>query len=204
MTIQEGKAYYLKTIDHLMANSQGYQSWGEVTIIEGSLRLNDTILKIKGTGNSAVHETIPMKDKKSMHAAIYRKKANINCILITHQTNASQIKENIPPILDDQAQLLGPSLKYIALKGEVKTFVRQILRGLKGRYATIISNGQSICLGNSIEDAYVAAQLVEKTSKAFLEAKCLGGAKGINIIEAWLMHKFYLYKYSKESVKNKG
>ncbi|MEZ5008709.1 MAG: class II aldolase/adducin family protein [Chitinophagales bacterium] len=204
MTLEEGKSYYTKTIENLLANNSGYQSWGEVTILDGSLRLNDNeILRVKGIGEKASFETISIKDDKSLHAAIYRKKKPINSILITHQTNASQVKETIPPILDDQAQLLGPTLKYIPLKGEIKSFVKQILRGLKGRYATILSNEQSICIGKSIEDAYIAAQLVEKTSKAFLEAKHLGGAKGINIIEAWLMHKFYLYKYSKESEKNR-
>ena len=200
----EGKSYYIKTIENLLANNSGYQSWGEVTILDGSLRLNDNeLLRVKGIGEKASFETISIKDNKSMHAAIYRKKKHINSILITHQTNASQVKETIPPILDDQAQLLGPTLKYVTLKGEIKSFVKQILKGLKGRYATILSNEQSICIGKSIEDAYIAAQLVEKTSKAFLEAKHLGGAKGINIIEAWLMHKFYLYKYSKESEKNR-
>ena len=63
--------------------------------------------------------------------------------------------------------------------------------------------GNSICLGSSIDDAYVAAQLLEKTSKAFVLAKYLGGAKSINKIEAWLMQQFYQFKYSKEAKKNK-
>jgi hypothetical protein len=45
--------------------------------------------------------------------------------------------------------------------------------------------------------------LLGKTSKDFVEAAYLGGAKSINRIEAWLMHKFYMLKYSKEAQKNK-
>ncbi|MEZ5054700.1 MAG: hypothetical protein R2807_08095, partial [Chitinophagales bacterium] len=71
------------------------------------------------------------------------------------------------------------------------------------RYAAILPNGDSICLGIHLDDAYVAAQLLEKTSKAFVEAKYLGGAKSINRIEAWLMQQFYQLKYSKEAKKNK-
>ncbi len=205
MNIEDGNAYYTKTLEKLFSESNSYKSWGEVTLLEGSLRLDDnSFLKVKGVGKEqGKSEVVSISDKRSLHAAIFRKKKNINAILITHQTNASQVKETIPPILDDQAQLLGPTLKFVDLKGEIKGFVKQILSGLKGRYATILSNGQSICIGKNIEDAYIAAQLVEKTSKAFLEAKHLGGAKGINIIEAWLMHKFYIYKYSKESEKNR-
>jgi len=111
------------------------------------------------------------------------------------QQYASQVKEEIPAILDDQAQLLGVTVRI--------SNPREIAFGLKGRFATILSDGKSVCIGSSIDDAYVAAQLLEKTSKVFLEAKYLGGAKPINKIEAWFMQQYYLLKYSKEAVKNK-
>jgi len=203
MTIQEAKDFYTSTLSNLTNDNESYQSWGKVNILEGRMRLSNSILRGKFESNGSItFQEIPLIHDKSLHAAIYRKRKNINAILITNQTNAEQVRENIPPILDDQAQLLGPTLRFIALKN-VKQVTRQILKGLKGRFATILSNQQCVCIGKSIEDAYVAAQLVEKTSKAFLEAKHLGGAKAINIIEAWLMHKFYLLKYSKESEKNK-
>lgn len=203
MTIQEAKEHFKETLNGLANDNESYQSWGKVTVLEGSMRLSNSILRGKFEMNgSIVFQEIPLNHDKSLHAAIYRKRKKINAILITNQTNAEKVKENIPPILDDQAQLLGPTLKYIALK-DVKQVSKQIIKGLKGRFATILSNQQCICIGKNLEDAYVAAQLVEKTSKAFLEAKHLGGAKPINIIEAWLMHKFYILKYSKESEKNK-
>ena len=78
-----------------------------------------------------------------------------------------------------------------------------IVKAIKSRFAAVQQNGKSICIGNTLEDAYVAAQLLEKTSKAFIEAKFLGGAKSINKIEAWVMQQFYQFKYSKEAHKNK-
>jgi hypothetical protein len=48
-----------------------------------------------------------------------------------------------------------------------------------------------------MEEAFIVAQVLEKTCKAFIEAEFLGGAKGINKFEAHLMHKIYLMKYSK-------
>lgn len=80
---------------------------------------------------------------------------------------------------------------------------KKILSALSGRYATILGSGNSLCLGNTLDDAYVAAQLLEKTAKAFVLGKALGGAKSINKIEAWLMQQFYLLKYSKAAEKNK-
>lgn len=117
-------------------------------------------------------------------------------VLIIQQEYAAQVKEEIPAILDDQAQLLGISIRVAKNDDD-------IVHALNGRFAAVLLNGSSICLGASLEDAYVAAQLLEKTSKAFIEAKYLGGAKSINKIEAWLMQKFYQFKYSKEASKNK-
>jgi len=42
-------------------------------------------------------------------------------------------------------------------------------------------------------------QVLEKAGKAFIEAKFLGGAKSISKFEAWMMHKYYLLKYSKNA-----
>jgi hypothetical protein len=120
----------------------------------------------------------------------------VGVVLITQQRYASKVKKEIPPILDDQAQLLGVSVRVAASPEE-------IIKALKGRFAAILPDGKSICLGSNIEEAFVAAQLLEKTSKAFIEAEVLGGAKSINRIEAWLMQKFYQLKYSKEAKKIK-
>ena len=128
--------------------------------------------------------------------SIFLKRKNINYILITKQEFATQIKEEIPPILDDQAQLLGVTIR-------VAKDNNGIVKAIKSRFAAVLQNGKSICIGNTLEDAYVAAQLLEKTSKAFIEAKFLGGAKSINKIEAWVMQQFYQFKYSKEALKNK-
>jgi hypothetical protein len=202
MTIEEAKIYFSNTIKLLTEDSSSYHSWGNVTILEGSLRLQNTILRGFFKDGAIVFQEISLAQPKSMYAAIYRNRKKINAIFITTQTNAAQVKATIPPILDDQAQLLGPTLKFLQLT-KINQISKQIVKGLKGRFAVLLSNEQCVCIGKNMEEAYVAAQLVEKTSKAFLEAKHLGGAKSINIIEAWLMHKFYLLKYSKESEKNK-
>ena len=49
-----------------------------------------------------------------LHAEIYKTRKNINAVIHTHQMNASTVaaaRREVPPILDDQAQLLGPSVR---------------------------------------------------------------------------------------------
>ena len=122
--------------------------------------------------------------------------------MITRQEYASTLKEEIPPILDDQAQLLGVSIRVADVSDEKKSVLR-VYRALKGRFAAVCSDGRCICIGGTVDDAYIAAQLLEKTSKAYLEARWLGGAKSINRLEAWAMQMYFQFKYAKEAKKNR-
>ncbi len=176
----------------------GYKSWGTVEVMQIAIRMDNhqIIATEKNKAIASITENdIIIENEDSIFSKIFAKRKNVQVIFLTHQEFASQVKEEIPPILDDQAQLLGVSVR-VAKKED------DIIQSLKGRYAAVLWNGNSICLGNNFEDTYVAAQLLEKTSKAFIEAKYLGGAKSINKIEAWLMQQFYQFKYSKEAKKN--
>lgn len=199
MNKKEAIQSILQSYQYFEQQSAAYKSWGKVEVVQIAMRLanNEIIYTQKNKPLSAITEQDIITEKSdSIFTNIFAKRKSVQVIFITQQEFASQVKEEIPPILDDQAQLLGVSVRIA--KGD-----DDILHSLNGRFASILLNGKSICLGTSIDDAYVAAQLLEKTSKAFVEAKYLGGAKSINRIEAWLMQKFYQFKYSKEAKKNK-
>jgi L-fuculose-phosphate aldolase len=189
----------LNAAGYFEQQSTGYKSWGKVDVLQIAVRLdnNEIISTGKNTTLSKITETdIVTEPTGSLLNELFAKRKKVSVILITHQEYASKVKSEIPPILDDQAQLLGVSVRISKHNNEV-------IAALKGRFAAILPDGKSICLGSSLEDAYVAAQLLEKTSKAFVEAEYLGGAKSINKIEAWLMQQFYQFKYSKEANRNK-
>lgn len=199
MTKQEAIQTILHASIFFEQQSAGYKSWGKVDVLQVAIKLdnNEIISSNKNKDLATITtEDISIENDHSVFVKIFNKRKNVQVILITKQEFASQVKEEIPPILDDQAQLLGVSVRIAKNEND-------ILHALNGRFATVLQDGNSICLGSSLDDVYVAAQLLEKTSKAFIEAKYLGGAKSINRIEAWLMQKFYQFKYSKEAKKNK-
>lgn len=190
----------LNATNYFEQQSAGYKSWGKVDVLQIAIRLdNNEVIAVNYDAklNSISEQDIIVDNNKdSLFNQLFSKRKKVNVILVTKQEYASQVKEEIPPILDDQAQLLGVSVK-------VAHDEHKIVSSLRGRYAVVLGCGNSICIGINLEEAYVAAQLLEKTSKVFLEAKHLGGAKSINKIEAWLMQQFYQFKYSKEASKNK-
>jgi L-fuculose-phosphate aldolase len=188
-------------------------TWGNT-----SLRINDTLMAITPSGlryEDMIPEDIVIvnyldmshegKYKPSsevgLHAGIYKERKEINAVIHTHQMNASTVaaaRRTVPPILDDQAQIIGPDVRVAdyALPS-TKKIVKKTMKALKGRYAALMANHGAICVGRNMEEAFIVAQVLEKTCKAFIEAEFLGGAKGINKFEAHLMHKIYLMKYSK-------
>ena len=199
MNKQEAVQQLLNAASFFEQQSAGYKSWGKVEVLQVAIRLDNNEI-ISTNKNKILSEltlnNINVENENSIFSKIFNKRKKIQVILITKQEFASQIKNEIPPILDDQAQLLGVSVRVAKNEDDV-------LSALSGRFAAVLQDGKSICLGSSIDDVYVAAQLLEKTSKAFIEAQYLGGAKSINKIEAWLMQQFYQFKYSKEAKKNK-
>ena len=195
------------------------RTWGNV-----SCRLDDELFVITPSGrayeelapedmvvvntNSLKHEgKVKPSAERKLHAAIYRDRKDVWGVIHTHQTNASVVaaaRREVPPILDDQVQLLGPSVRVAdyALPSTNKT-VRACLKALQGRNAALMANHGAVCVGHTLDDAFAAAIVLEKACKAFIEAEFLGGAKSISVFEAHLMHQYYLLKYSKQNVKNR-
>jgi ribulose-5-phosphate 4-epimerase/fuculose-1-phosphate aldolase len=199
MTRQAAINTLLSVPDFFAYHGAGYSSWGKVTVREAAIRFDQNqfaFLSFSDHQIPAEKDVLINPTEQKNIAALFAHRKRIDVILVTEQLYAAQVLEEIPPILDDQAQLLGVSVRVVKTQSEV-------VKSLKGRFAAILPDQKSICLGHSLEDAFVAAQLLEKTAKVFIEAKVLGGAKPINRLEAWVMQQYYQLKYSKEASKNK-
>jgi L-fuculose-phosphate aldolase len=195
------------------------RTWGNV-----SIRIDDTYMAVTPSGRKyeeleeydivivdyktdKYEGSIKPSSEFKLHSEIYRTRKEINAVIHTHQMNASTVaaaRRDVPPILDDMAQLIGPTVRVAdyALPS-TKKIVKKTVKALKGRNAALMANHGAVCVGRDIDEAFVVCQVLEKACKAFIEAEFLGGAKSINKFEAWMMHKYYLKKYSKQEETNK-
>jgi L-fuculose-phosphate aldolase len=176
--------------EHLVSGT-----WGNI-----SLRINEEIMVITPSGMP--YETLSPEDmvvvnyktlawegeKKpsselKLHAAIYRERSKITAVIHTHQANASTVaaaRREVPPILDDMAQIIGPSVKVAAYAlPNTQCIVRKTLKALRGRNAALMANHGAVCIGRDMEEAFVVCQVLEKACRSFIEAEFLGGAKAI-------------------------
>ena len=185
-------------ITNIETAGAGYESWGRVTVQHIAVRDGQCTYSASSLKGNIIAALDLTSDDDKLASAIFATRKNINCVLITRQEYGSTLTEEVPPILDDQAQLLGVSIKVA--KADTTSAV---LKSLNSRYAAVLSDGRCICIGGTVDDAYIAAQLLEKTAKAYIEAKYIGGAKSINRLEAWAMQMYYQFKYAKEAKKNR-
>ena len=137
-----------------------------------------------------------------LHAAIYGERQDVRAVIHTHSMNASTVaaaRRDVPPILDDLAQIIGPGVRCAAYAlPSTRKIVRVTLKALRGRNAALLANHGAVCVGRDLDEAFTCCQILEKGCRAFIEAEFLGGARPINRLEAAFMHQYYLRKYAKK------
>ena len=126
MTIQEAKELVCESGKLLLDKGYVSGTWGNI-----SCRINDTVMAITPSGRE--YETMVPDDivivnyidhsysgkikpssEFKLHTEIYRSRKEIQAVIHTHQMNASTVasaRREVPPILDDMAQIIGPVLE---------------------------------------------------------------------------------------------
>lgn len=147
----------------------------------------DDIVEVKFSDESMI-------DEFALHKDIYQANPEINAIIHTHPVNATLAADAgkpIPAILDDMAQILGPTVKVAK-----DTNISSVKKAMRRRSACLINKDGMISTGRSMNEAFTGCMVLDKTTTCYVESIAFGGAKNINIIEAILMHVIYKKKYS--------
>jgi len=219
MTKEEAKQLVCDSGKKLLAEGLVTGTWGNV-----SVKVDEQTMVITPSGKNYEDLTpaemvvvnlktleyegnIKPSSELKLHAEVYKQRSNITAVVHTHQQHASAVaaaRREVPPILDDMCQIIGPSVRVAdyALPN-TKKIVKNTMKALNGRYAALLANHGAVCIGRDMDEAFMVAQVLEKTCYAFIEAEFLGGAKGIPKLEAYIMHQYFILKYSKQKKENK-
>jgi L-fuculose-phosphate aldolase len=215
MNINEAKDIVLDAGKRLLKEGLVARSWGNVSlrideqwmVVTPSGKLYEDLLPeqmvLVDINTLEFHGVFNPTSEVEMHAAIFRNRPEIKAIIHTHQVYATTVAvsgKEIPAIVDDQAQLLGPSIKVTKYaRSNSNELVNEVVKNLEGRNAVLIANHGAVCVGRSMDEAFVAAQILEKTCQIFIGANILGGAKIIDSEEASFLHQEYLNDYSQRA-----
>lgn len=140
-----------------------------------------------------------------LHRAVYKKRDDVNYIYHTkneYAVAASKLGKTMKPLLDDFAQLCGPTVRLAAYNpNDTLKTSKNVVKKLKGRNAVLLENNGALCVAGSEYDAGAVEIVMDKGCKTYIGAKMFERFKPINPIETRLMRIIYLKKYSKQAGK---
>lgn len=136
-----------------------------------------------------------------LHLAIYKKREDVNFI---HHSQNEYVKvisaqgKTMKPLLDDFAQLIGPTVKCAVFENNS---VKKTIKALGNKNAVLLKDNGAICVAGTKYDAEAIEIVMDKGCKTLVGANLYNGVKPINTIEAHLMRIIYKMKYSKKAGK---
>jgi ribulose-5-phosphate 4-epimerase/fuculose-1-phosphate aldolase len=115
--------------------------------------------------------------ESGMHAAVYEARAEVNCVIHTHQVYASAlalIDTPIPALYDEQVRWLGRSVEIIPYAPSGTGFLKKnISKMVKNNHnAYILKNHGALSLGHNPERAMHNVLLLEKCALTYILALC--------------------------------
>ena len=134
-----------------------------------------------------------------VHSAVYKDRPEVNGIMHTHSNYALTVaaaRKEIPPICDDQVQILGGGVRLAAytMPG-TKEMADEVVNALKDRAGALIANHGAITVGRTLAEAYTGSQVLEKTAMVYINCQSIGGAVEISQEDIEFFHEFFMNKY---------
>ncbi len=144
---------------------------------------------------------IKPSSEKGMHAEAYKQRDDITAVIHTHQMNASTVaaaRRTVDGLDREQQSVLGPDVNVAAyaLPG-TKKLKRTAAKALRGRNAALLANHGAVCIGKTMEEAFVVAVVLESTCFQFIEREFLAAHKNIRTFSVDAMHQVYLETYKR-------
>jgi len=164
------------------------------------LEPNDLVL-IDLKGNILEGHRKPSSEMQ-LHLAFYQHRSDITAVVHTHSIYASAYsvaRKSIPPLIEDMAQVIGGTVEVApyALPGTGE-LAQNALKALGNKGAVLLANHGVVGVGSSLQEAYKACLLVEKTAHIGLSAQLLGQAVSLTQDEVDWMRKAYLISYGQK------
>ncbi|TVR69862.1 MAG: class II aldolase/adducin family protein [Spirochaetaceae bacterium] len=142
--------------------------------------------------------------EKHMHAAVYRKRRDVNAVVHTHPIYSSAfgvVEMELPAISEDFAQVVGDCVT-VALPYELPgtpELGRVAAAALERRNAVLLPRHGALSVGPTMEWALKVCRVLEKNAQIFLLARTLGTPVLFQPEEIETMQSFLKEHYGKRN-----
>jgi L-fuculose-phosphate aldolase len=193
------------------------ETWGNISIIDreqGVVYITpsgmpyDKVTEDDMVGVDLAGKVIEGERKPSvempMHVAIFNARKDAGAVLHTHSLYATafaSMGEDIPPIIDEAAQTLGGTVRTTeyALPA-TKKIAEQCIKALgKNGNACLLKSHGAVCIGESLEECFKVAVVLETTARIYYLIRSMGGKYAtISEENIALMRDFALHHYGQK------
>ena len=158
------------------------------------------IVLLNGEGEMIEGKRLPSSEK-ALHIAIYKACPQARAVIHTRGVYSGAFAaahKKIPALTEDLAQVIGGAVDCaVYAPPGTEELADAAVKALGERRAVLLSNHGAAVWGASLEQAFMAAQLIEKAAHIAILAELLGGGKKLTAAQTKAMHIFYEEHYSK-------
>ena len=132
--------------------------------------LNDKCEVVEGTRKPSI--------ESELHVGILNERKEFNAIIHTHPIYSQVfacLREDIPPVIDEAAQVLAGSVKCAkyGLPGSAE-LSQNVVETMQEGCACLMANHGAVCAGSDIEAAFRVCTVLEMTAQIYYMARSIG------------------------------
>ncbi len=139
--------------------------------------VDDDIVVMDVDGNRIEGDRKPTIEY-AMHLGIMKRRPDVNAVVHTHPVYSqvfALLHENIPPVIDEAAQILGGEVKVTeyALPGSPEMAANAI-EAIGDEASCLLANHGAVAVGKDMDAAFRVCTVLEMTSQIYYMARCIG------------------------------
>lgn len=190
------KAFLVESGKRMLHSGLTVETWGNISVRDpetGFIYLTpsgmpydtlteDDIVVMDIDGNRIEGERRPTIEC-AMHLGIMKNRPDVNAIIHTHPIYSqifALLHENIPPVIDEAAQVLGEDVcvTEYAVPGSSE-MAENVISTLGNGAACLVANHGAVCVGKDMDTAFKVCTVLEMTSQIYYMARSIGTPKPI-------------------------
>ena len=109
-------------------------------------------------------------------------------------------RRGIPPICDDQVQLLGGDIRCARYTHSgTQEMAESVLEAIEGRFGALIANHGAITLGRTLKEALTGSVVLEKNAQIWIDVQTLGKPAHISEEDCAYYRDFFMNRYGQKA-----
>ena len=134
-----------------------------------------------------------------VHSRLLLSRPEINGVVHTHSSKALAVavtRKGIPPICDDQVQLLGGDIRCARYTYPgTDDMADSVMEAIEGRLGALIANHGAITMGRTLKEALTGSIILEKTAQIWIDVQTLGEPVFISEEDCAYYRDFFRNRY---------